>query len=86
MTTKKAAQNIHAKRRAKSRFGAELTTKDIRQIVTDIQNQAENVAFVKSLSNRVSVWEISMFENKALALYDKKRKRIATFLPTTYEV
>jgi hypothetical protein len=86
MVSKKAAQNIHTKRRALERFGVELNKKDIRQIVSDIQKQKDTVSFVKTISNRVSVWEVSILENKALALYDKKRKNLVTLLLTSYEV
>lgn len=87
MLTKKAASRKHAKRRAYERFGIELKTQDIRQFVDDIQKQKENVSFVKALSNRVSCWKVSFnVDKQAYALYDKSRKVIVTFLPTTFEV
>lgn len=86
MLSKKAAQNKHAKKRAEERFGIKLNKTDIHQIVTCIQEKRDNVAFVKALSNRVSVWKIDFNNAVALALYDKHRKNIVTFLPEHYEV
>lgn len=86
MLSKKAAQNKHAKKRAEERFGLKLNKTDIRQIVSCIQEKRDSVTFVKTISNRISVWRVALNDAIALALYDKKRKNIVTFLPETYEV
>lgn len=86
MVTKKAAQNLHAKRRAEQRFGVKLNKIDIRQIVTNIQEKRDCVSFVKKLSNRLSVWKVKFNEQEAFALFDKSRKNIVTFMPTDFEV
>jgi hypothetical protein len=76
---KKRALRVHAKRRAKTRYGLTINKFRRRQIVCLIQG--EKGRFLKRHSRRVSEWEI-VFEGKKLRLlYDRNRKEIITFLP-----
>jgi len=76
---KKRALRVHAKRRAKVRYGLTINKFRRRQIICLIQG--EKGKLLKKHSHRVSEWEI-VFEGKKLRLlYDKNRKEIITFLP-----
>lgn len=88
MLTKKAALNKHAKKRAVERFGVKLNRDDIFNLVSKIRANTKEVTFVKTLTNRVTAWKVDLPGNneQAIALYDKNRKAIITFLPTNYEI
>jgi len=76
---KKRALRVHAKRRAKVRYGLTINKFKRRQIIYLIQGGKSKL--LKKHSQRVSEWE-TVFEGKKLRLlYDKKRKEIITFLP-----
>lgn len=76
--SKKKSQFRHACRRASLRFGIEITQNDISEIVRMI-DQGDGRHLHKQ-SNRVSHWLIKYREIEFIAVYDKHRKMIVTFL------
>ena len=81
---KKAAQKLHAKKRARQRFNVEINKKDYNEIIKGIQSG--KFPFVKSLSNRLSVFKITLNNTEANVLYDKSRKTLVTFMPTDWQI
>jgi hypothetical protein len=94
--TKKQAEQIHARRRAKERYDVNLNKDARRQIVHQIQNSLENLSqparglstvtpssatFLAKQSNRVTEWEVPYEGQDLRVLYDKKRKTLITCLP-----
>lgn len=75
---KKKAQEIHARRRAMSRFG--LTFGRGRQTEAIRQIQSGKAKFLERQSNRVSIWEVEVEGTKMIAVYDGLRHTIATVL------
>lgn len=75
---KKEAQEIHARRRAMTRFG--VTFGPGRQAEAIRQIQAQEAKFLDRQSNRVTVWEVVVEGNTLIAIYDASRKSIATVL------
>jgi hypothetical protein len=80
MASKHKNQILHARRRAKERAGIDLTPDLRRQLINDIQKG--RAKFMWSQSNRVSVWRVFLAGKKFLAIYDKDRHSIVTFLYT----
>ena len=80
MNAKQKAERVHAKRRAKSRYGLDFTKEVRRSFKTIIQSN--KAKFVLRQSRRVSVFEIP-YDNKTYkVVYDKLRGEIVTFLPS----
>ena len=79
MLSKKQCQQHHAKKRALERYGLNLITKDLRQLVLDIQNGKSKLIEQQSL--RVSIREVEFNGEQVFVVYDSKRKSIVTFLP-----
>lgn len=82
--TKARAQRVHAKRRARERFGLTLNRHDLRAVVRDIQ--AARAEHVCRQSLRVSIWRVVIGGKAMLAAYDNKRKTVATLMPTDWKV
>lgn len=84
---KKASLNKHAKKRAEERFHVKLNREDLYNLSSAIRNNS-GVKFEKSISNRVTAWKVTVpkSDEQALALYDKKRKTVITFLPLDYAI
>lgn len=82
MLTKEKAQIKHAKFRAKTRFGVDLTPALRKRIVTDIQNG--RASFIGRSSNRVTIWRYMLPKGNGFVscrvVYDKYRKNIATVM------
>jgi hypothetical protein len=79
MVTKKSAQRKHARKRAKERYGIDLTRRDMRAIIRKIDNgKAE---FIGRQSLRVTVWKAKYKEEDLTFAYDNKRKTIVTVFP-----
>lgn len=73
---KRKAQRIHAMRRGLERIGV---LPNISALVRQIQTgQAQ---FVRRQSNRVTHWRMEIAGKPVIAVYDKRRKMIVTFLP-----
>lgn len=79
---KASDQRLHANLRCKERFGFTLGRKGMRAIVEMIaQGKAE---FVDRQSNRVTRWKVRFGGVEMIAVYDKKRKQLATVLPVDW--
>lgn len=76
---KSAAQRAHAKRRALERYGLEINRHQMREIVKQIQSG--KAKHLLTQSNRTSVKLVSFNNTELIAVYDKLRKNIVTFLP-----
>jgi hypothetical protein len=77
--TKAEAQRRHAKRRAKERIGINLDDEFYDELVLMIQRgKAE---FAGRDSKAFSKWRFYFNSKPYIAVYDKKRKTIVTFLP-----
>ena len=73
------SERIHAKRRAKERFGLELNRHQLRELVKQIQSgKAEHL---ETQSNRVSIKRVKFEGSFYTVAYDKNRQTIITFLP-----
>ena len=85
MKPKEQCQRIHAKKRAKERFGIDLNRHEYAKLVEDINTR--RAALVGKISKRIEVYVI-YFKNgsKAHAIYDRTRKTIATFLPVSWQI
>lgn len=73
------AERVHAKRRAKERFGLNLT-KDVRDLLRGKIKRGEGT-FISRRSRRISIWRISYENIFYRVVYDKDRHEIVTFLP-----
>lgn len=71
---KHIAQRIHAKKRAKERYGVDFTTSDLKNLIDKIQNR--KALLIEKQSLRLSVFKVDIY----YVVYDKKRKEIVTFL------
>jgi len=80
MNSKQKAQRVHAKRRAKSRYGLDFTKEVRRSFTQKIQNN--KAKFLYGQSRRVSIFEIVHDEKTYKVVYDKLRGEIVTFLPS----
>jgi len=83
------AQIQHARRRLLERYNIDVTIEEYLQICNFIKKRDRKPGmseFIEKESTRVSHWLVNLekWAGKELwvpAVYDKKRKRIATFLP-----
>lgn len=76
--SKTDAEKKHAMRRFAQRFPRELTSLEYDFLVKHIQDG--KAKFIEKQSNRVSVFQVKINEVTAIAVYDKSRKTIITFL------
>lgn len=74
---KREAQKQHATLRAMQRFGLKVKP---REIVKQIQEGKAH--FLRRVSLRVTLWLVEIEGKRLVAVYDSKRKMIATFLYT----
>lgn len=86
LANKKACLNKHAKKRAEERFGVTLNRYDLYNVSSAIRSQ--NAKFKQAISNRVTAWIVNVpnTNEEAIALYDKHRKCVITFLPLDYSL
>lgn len=76
---KRACQRLHAKKRARQRYGINLNSALNRAIIKGIQGGEYRV--LAGISNTRSVFEVCI-ENRYIAIvYDNVRKNVVTFLP-----
>ncbi len=81
--TKSVSQEIHAKDRALTRFNIHLSSEDYIDIIKDIQ--AGKTTCVEKQSNRISLHYVTLPDGQeVIAVYDKTRKTIVTFMPEEY--
>lgn len=78
MASKKKCQQIHASRRAAERLGERISRDSTAKIVKDIQ--LGKAKFIRRQSLRVALFLVSFKGKDVVAVYDKKRHSIATFL------
>lgn len=78
-TNKKYAQRIHAKSRAKERYGIDFTAQKRNEIIKMIKH--DHVVSRKKQTNRTSIITIRYGDQLIKLVYDKSRKEIVTFLP-----
>jgi hypothetical protein len=76
--SKTKAERRHAIRRFAQRFPKELTNHEYDELVRQIQSG--RAKFIEKQSNRVSVFEVKTSGITAIAIYDKSRKTIITFI------
>lgn len=75
---KRVSQQIHARRRAIERLGLKLGPEDLERVAKFIQSgKAE---FIERKSQRVSLHGVSLNGIDCVAVYDKFRKTVVTFL------
>lgn len=81
--TKADAQQFHAINRLRQRYGVEITSDEYFRIVQLISKPGhiQCAHFIMKQSNRVSVWSVPYAGINLVAVYDRERKRICTFLP-----
>ena len=70
--SKESAQKYHFKRRMAGRFGAEITEKEINEIVNLIQTGQTTI--IEKQSRRVTIHQIIWEGQKVNIPYDKERK------------
>lgn len=79
MKLKKKSLVTHAKRRLYERYGFNVTTAELQEIVKEIQTgKAQSSG---KISNRVSNWIVNFRGTKVKVGYDRLRKCIITALP-----
>ena len=76
---KKYAQRVHAKNRLKERYGIEINRHDYTALCSMIQGN--HGIFMEKQSRNRSVWVLRFQQKWLVAVYDKERKQIASFLP-----
>lgn len=83
---KSRAEYFHAQRRASERYGIAVTPEIYTSLCKDIQSASQNTEYVGKQTNRITVWAVQHECHRLLAVYDKQRHRIVTFLPPDVEV
>jgi len=76
---KKYAQRVHAKNRLKERYQIEINRHDYNMLCLIIQHK--NGIFIEKQSRTRSIWILRFQQRWLVAVYDKERKQIASFLP-----
>lgn len=75
---KARAQQRHAKRRAVQRLGVPVGDHTLAQIVSQIQRG--EAKYIRTVSNRVTVFEVEIHGLPANVYYDNLRKQVATIV------
>lgn len=76
--SKSKSERTHAKRRARERFGVNLSEPQFDALIKDIQDN--KLEFIERQSNRVTVWRGMLEDKEAIVVYDSSRKEIVTFI------
>lgn len=76
--SKAVAEKRHAMRRFAQRFPRELTDDEYNSLIKQIQSG--KARFIEKQSNRISIFQVKIEDITAIAVYDKSRKTIITFL------
>lgn len=79
---KKQAQQEHAKRRARERFGCKFTHEDEQEIIEKIQNGV--ATFIQKQTNRISLFGVIYQGVETVIVYDRERKVVVTLMPRDY--
>ncbi|HEX7277887.1 MAG TPA: hypothetical protein VF244_10975 [Acidimicrobiales bacterium] len=78
-TTKRDAERLHARIRARERYGIELGEASRSAIIRSIQTGTSTI--VERQTNRVSVHDVDLDGQVVRVVYDRARKELVTFLP-----
>lgn len=81
--SKAKAQQRHARRRARERFGIEFTQQVEEDVVKRIQ--AGEATLARKQSNRVSVFFLDIQGQEMAVVYDKQRKTVVTLFTAEME-
>ncbi len=81
--SKAASQEIHARRAAKKRYGADLGLLGMCEIRDQIQEGRSRL--LERQSNRVAIHEVQWGGQAMVAVYDAQRHTLVTFLPADFE-
>jgi hypothetical protein len=85
--TKTQAIRRHAIRRAGERYGVDLSPKMHGELSAAIRANNDALAiFAERQSRNKTMWFVKLEQHWTLAIYDKIRGRIVTFLPTSCEL
>ena len=82
--TKKTAQKLHLRSRARTRFGLELTPEDHEALVETVAHGRRT--FLGRQSNRVSVFLVEFGGREMKVIYDRSRGTVVTALPPDADV
>lgn len=80
--SKAKAQRKHAKRRARERYGLDLTSHDFQMIINAIRKRKSIP--IKRQSCRISHHMVLYKRRWLRVVYDKNRRQIVTFLPNEF--
>ena len=80
MSTKKTGQRRHAQRRARERLGRTFSRIDLARMVEMIQRGKSTSVPLRRPTNRVSGHRLTYEGATVIAVYDRKRRNIVTFL------
>lgn len=81
--TKKKAQQLHARRRLRTRWGLYLNHYQIREMINAIQSgNPQRARKVDERSYRLSRWLVRYGDLWLPCAYDRTRKEIVTFFPS----
>jgi hypothetical protein len=75
---KKTCQDLHARRRAKERFGLVFESKDQQKITKKIQ--AGEAYFIKQQSDRISIYDVKYNGSLIRIVYDSGTQQIVTVM------
>ena len=76
---KKIAQSLHATKRAKERYGIHFNKEKRAEALDYIHRHPH--CFIKRQTKRITLHKVVIDDITCVVVYDKKRKRIVTFLP-----
>ena len=77
--TKRDGQKIHAKKRALQRYGIDVNSKLLHELIKQIQSGKSN--YLERKTHRISI-HLVHYEGKSFKVaYDKTRQNICSFLP-----
>jgi len=80
MPSKKKSERLHARRRARERYGIEVGNHTRRKIIQAIQGGRSKA--VRRTSTNKTVHDVTLDDGFTVrVVYDKERKEIVTFLP-----
>ena len=78
-STKRTCEHLHAKRRAKERYGIEFNRKQHDEIVALIRSG--RFILKQEQSARIRIYDIVYMQQDMRIVYDKKRGQVVSFLP-----
>ncbi len=81
----------HAKRRAEERFDFKINRDDYKDACRCLSEQKKirgclPLKFIRKCGDNRSMWLVGISGKEVIAVYDKKRKAIATFMPKEWKI